>query len=202
MKTIYCAGPLFNAQERDNMTCISSVLEEAGYKTFLPHRDGIELAALSKELAKKAEAIDDIDSLLAQIIFYVDSYQVANCDGLALNLNGRVPDEGAMVEAGLAWSFGKPVVIYKDDSRSLLKGKDNPLVTGLANFEILDRLELIPMEFQKHFANGYHSIKLDWDRLAVHQSRVLKKGEELYDFLRDNRGHTLDCQILRAKLEF
>ena len=32
---IYCAGPLFNPKEREEMSQIASVLEHAGYSAFL-----------------------------------------------------------------------------------------------------------------------------------------------------------------------
>ncbi|OTP76147.1 Nucleoside 2-deoxyribosyltransferase [Caballeronia sordidicola] len=44
MLRVYCAGPLFNARERAEMDSIASVLEQAGFSTFLPHRDGLEFA--------------------------------------------------------------------------------------------------------------------------------------------------------------
>ena len=39
---VYCAGPLFNQAERDEMTAIADILCEAGYVVYLPHRDGME----------------------------------------------------------------------------------------------------------------------------------------------------------------
>ena len=39
---VYCAGPLFNRAERDEMTDIADVLCEAGYTVYLPHRDGMD----------------------------------------------------------------------------------------------------------------------------------------------------------------
>ena len=48
--------------------------------------------------------------------------------------HGRVPDEGAVSEAAIAWAMGKPVIAYKTDVRSAFMGHDNPLVTGLFGF--------------------------------------------------------------------
>ena len=44
IKTIYIAGPLFNALERGCLEDIAYELEADGYDCFLPHRDqtGIE----------------------------------------------------------------------------------------------------------------------------------------------------------------
>lgn len=43
---IYCAGPLFNDKEKEEMTEIAVALEESGFGVFLPHRDGFEFAHL------------------------------------------------------------------------------------------------------------------------------------------------------------
>ena len=50
------------------------------------------------------------------------------CQGLVLNMNRRVPDEGAVAEAAMAWVAGKATVLYKAASGSLIQGSDNPLV--------------------------------------------------------------------------
>ena len=39
---IYCSGPLFCAEEVGGMSAIAQQLEQAGFQTFLPHRDGLE----------------------------------------------------------------------------------------------------------------------------------------------------------------
>ena len=70
-------------------------------------------------------------------IFALDAYQVVvGCGSLVCNINGRVPDEGAVAEASMAWTLGKPVVLYKQDIRTAVSGRDNPLVAGLAEFAV------------------------------------------------------------------
>ena len=39
---IYCSGPLFCPEEQGGMAALARVLEDAGYGTFLPQRDGLE----------------------------------------------------------------------------------------------------------------------------------------------------------------
>ena len=46
---------------------------------------------------------------------------------------GRTPDEGAVSEAAMAWTLGKPMVAYKDDVRSLIAGRVNPPLVGLVS---------------------------------------------------------------------
>jgi nucleoside 2-deoxyribosyltransferase len=46
MLRVYCAGPLFNVDERADIDSIASMLEHSGFSTFLLHRDGLEFARL------------------------------------------------------------------------------------------------------------------------------------------------------------
>jgi hypothetical protein len=73
------------------------------------------------------------------------------CQGLVLNMNGRVPDEGAVAEAAMAWVAGKAMVLYKADSRSLIQGSDNPLVLGLGNFVSVSTIPEIAYAFTQLF---------------------------------------------------
>lgn len=149
MKKIYCAGPLFNDSEKNEMDSIAQVLEGAGYEVFLPHRDGLEYANLYGDFESLGVASASAREILNKAIFYLDVYHVLDSDGLVLNINGRVPDEGAMVEAGIAWGNGKPVCIYKKDARTLIAGSDNPMITGLSNFSTFDSVEAIPSFFMQ-----------------------------------------------------
>jgi nucleoside 2-deoxyribosyltransferase len=144
-KRIYCAGPLFTDKEREEMEQIASTLEDAGYTTFLPQRDGLELSECVECLVHSGTAPDEAGRLMSRAIFALDVYQLLHrCDALVANLNGRVPDEGTVSEAAMAWARGKPVVGYKADSRTAFDGQDNPLVAGLFAFSLCDSIEELP----------------------------------------------------------
>jgi len=149
---IYCAGPLFNPKEREEMGMIASTLRNAGYSVFLPQEDGLEFAKLFPLLIEKVELSQFAGRILNMAIFSLDLYQIINSDGLVVNLNGRVPDEGAMVEAGIAWSHNKALVIFKNDDRSLIQGHCNPMVMGLCHFQFVDECSDIPKAFATKFA--------------------------------------------------
>jgi len=151
---IYCAGPLFNPKEREDMNSIATVLEAAGYSVFLPQRDGLELARLLPVLIEKDISEEKASIVLNNAIFSLDIFEVIESDGLILNINGRVPDEGAMVEAGIAWAHEKPIVIFKNDDRSLIQGNCNPLVMGLSDFKFVDKYEKIPVVFEENFSES------------------------------------------------
>ncbi len=174
---IYCAGPLFNDKEREEMTDIASSLETANFDVFLPHRDGIEFSKISDRLLEQGYQPKEANLLLSTAIFFIDTYKVADSDGLVINLNGRVPDEGAVVEAGIAWSLNIPVVIYKNDSRSKINGTDNPLVLGLSSFRVVNRVSAIVEEFNKHFSNSNNFRKSHSNGVTIPS---FKNGKKLY----------------------
>jgi nucleoside 2-deoxyribosyltransferase len=148
---IYCAGPLFNPKEREEMASIASALDSAGYEYFLPQEDGLEFAKLLPTFIAKNIHPLQATIILNMAIFALDVFEIIDSDGLALNLNGRVPDEGAMVEAGIAWANNKSLVIFKNDDRSLIQGNCNPLVMGLSNFEFVENYKDIPIAFTEKF---------------------------------------------------
>lgn len=142
---IYCAGPLFNQAERDEMTAISDVLCEAGYTVYLPHRDGMEFRLVLDELVDRGWPAPLAAHFLHSAIFALDVYQLAvECQAVTWNLNGRVPDEGAVSEAAIAWTLGKPIVAYMDDARTLISGRVNPMLVGLVEFDTKFSIGEIP----------------------------------------------------------
>ncbi|WP_421376568.1 nucleoside 2-deoxyribosyltransferase [Paraburkholderia sp. DD10] len=170
MPRAYCAGPLFNAAERAEMDSIARTLEAAGYATFLPHRDGLEFARLKPELEKLGASADEAARILDRAIFSLDTYQLLRrCDVVVANLNGRVADEGTVVEASLAWHAGKPLVLFKADARSMLGGSDNPMLTGLGEFDVIDRLSALPQAVDEAIAR---------DR-ARRVEETLRRGAEI-----------------------
>ena len=120
-KRIYLAGPMFNQAEKDFNLKITKLLEEFGYQVFLPQRDGIEGALLEGKT----------DEELVEIIFPLDVDEVTKADIIFMNLDGRVPDEGACVELGLAYAMGKRCYGFKTDTRSVEHVMDlNPMISG------------------------------------------------------------------------
>ena len=120
-KSVYFAGPMFNQAEKEFNVEIAALLEEYGYEVFLPQRDGIEAAQLEGKSEEE----------LIKMIFDLDSSEVEKADILFMNLDGRVPDEGACVELGIAYGNGKRCYGFKTDTRSIETGLDlNPMISG------------------------------------------------------------------------
>lgn len=123
-KKVYFAGPLFNHAEKDFNRKVVEILEENGYQVFLPQRDGIEAALLEGKSEEE----------LTRMIFDLDSGEVEKADIIFMNLDGRVPDEGACVELGIAFGKGKRCYGFKTDTRSMELGLDlNPMISGCMN---------------------------------------------------------------------
>lgn len=90
--------------------------------------------------------------MLARAVFSLDTFELLNrADAVVVNLNGRVPDEGAVVEAALAWHSGKALVLYKKDARSKLAGEDNPMITGLGRFCVCSSIADLPTTIRAEF---------------------------------------------------
>lgn len=174
---IYCAGPLFNASERAEMEMLAEMLEQAGFKTFLPHRDGFLFAEILPDIIKAGYPQDVAKWMARQAIFALDVYQVLiGCDGIIVNLNGRVPDEGAVCEGAIAWTAGKAVVLFKDDARSLLAGLDNPLVAGLGSFRLVTRAEDLAKVLE-HALTARASGAVQEEKLPVPVRQAASQGE-------------------------
>ncbi|MHB8900801.1 MAG: nucleoside 2-deoxyribosyltransferase [Thermoguttaceae bacterium] len=135
LRRVYCAGPLFNHAERMEMCQIAEALRTDDFEPFLPHEE-IQFAEVHPLLVEGGLGPAEAGQVLHEAIFALDVYFVIlGCGSLVLNLNGRVPDEGAVAEATMAWMLGKPMVFYKADSRSLIEGRDNPILAGQTGFE-------------------------------------------------------------------
>lgn len=145
-KKVYFAGPLFNQSEKDFNLKLTNVLEEFGYEVFLPQRDGIEAALLEGKTEEE----------LIEIIFNLDEKNVLDADIIFMNLDGRVPDEGACVELGIAYQSGKRCYGFKTDTRSVELGMDlNPMISGcmIKIFKNFDGDELIK-ELKEYLTNN------------------------------------------------
>ncbi|HQU46046.1 MAG TPA: nucleoside 2-deoxyribosyltransferase [Pirellulales bacterium] len=176
----YCAGPLLNEAERSEMSAIAASLLRAGFQPFVPHADGLEFAKVQPYLAAQGYDPATAGRLLHEAIFALDVYQVViGCGSLVMNMNGRVPDEGAVAEAAMAWMLGKPIVIYKADARTKVSGRDNPLLVGLSDFETVEEIEALGASLAARHA----ALRPDPDTAVVcppHLCERLAAGERLW----------------------
>lgn len=112
MPYLYIAGPLFNSHERWYLEQIAALLENAGYTTFVPHRD--------------AGLVDKNAPLDRPRIFRADMAALDACDGCVALLTGADHDSGTCGELGYLYAKGKPCIGISDDMRWM-----NNLIWGL-----------------------------------------------------------------------
>ena len=117
------AGPLFCNAEKEYNLIIRDALVNAGFDVFLPQESGINADKMhTSDPVKKVE--------MGRKIFQKDMAEVEKADILVINLDGRVPDEGACVELGYAFASGKECFAIKTDVRTAEFGVDNLMISG------------------------------------------------------------------------
>ena len=107
--TLYFAAPLFSAAERRFNLALTEKLETSGFSVFLPQRDGVERDRPPFDTMPADEK--------RQRLFETDRDQIFSAEVFLFVLDGRVPDEGACVELGLAYAH-----TYLSGKRKLLVG--------------------------------------------------------------------------------
>jgi nucleoside 2-deoxyribosyltransferase len=133
---VYCSGPMFSVGDKREQHAIAKALEAAGFTTYLPQRDGIEVGrvmALVNHPLLEGFIADKVMLRVRKWVFALDMFQLLErCKALVFNLDGRTPDDGSVVETAAAFTAGKPLVIYKSSPITMLAGADNPMVEGLS----------------------------------------------------------------------
>tara|TARA_B100002003_G_scaffold231791_1_gene243063 strand:+ start:35 stop:616 length:582 start_codon:yes stop_codon:yes gene_type:complete len=146
IKKVYIASPLYSTKEQKDNCEIEEALRRAGYDTFLPQRDGFTYVDLFKQVQNEGYAHEEARDIALGLIMHLDVYQVCeSCDATVLNLNGRFSDEGAVSEGALCFRSERPLVIFKGNNPSFAMENYSPLVTGLTRFEIVGKVEDIPI---------------------------------------------------------
>ena len=92
---LYFAGPLFSEAEKRFNQQLTDKIEALGYRVFLPQRDGVERGRSPYD----AMPLDE----RRRLRFALDKDNVLACGVFLFVLDGRVPDEGACVELGIAY---------------------------------------------------------------------------------------------------
>jgi nucleoside 2-deoxyribosyltransferase len=172
---IYCSGPLFCAEEVGGMSAIAKVLEDAGFQTFLPHRDGLEAYIMRFGNSSFPSTITSIRTRVDYAIFSLDVYElIERCGAVVCNLNGRVPDEGMIVEAALAYAAGKPLVFLKDDARAPFGGYDNSMLTSLVHGKIVRKIKELPSALNQEISQ-----KTDLATLSNDLKKAISYGKRI-----------------------
>jgi nucleoside 2-deoxyribosyltransferase len=150
---IYFAAPLFCQAELAFNRRLATKLEERGFAVFLPQRDGIERCMLSESPYREMN-----DAERRRAIFSLDRDKILEAEIFLFVLDGRVPDEGACVELGIAYAQAhltrrdKLLIGLQTDSRAAFpEAKLNAMVHGALDTLTEDEDDLIAaLEAYRH----------------------------------------------------
>jgi nucleoside 2-deoxyribosyltransferase len=124
---IYLAAPQFSTAEKEYNTKLTSLLESAGFEVFSPQRDSAQ--------AKQHDYVALPKEARRETMFELDRDQILGADIFLYVLDGRVPDEGAAVELGIAYmakmtgSHLKHVIgLHTDRRAAFLEVSLNPML--------------------------------------------------------------------------
>ena len=127
MIKLYFAGPLFNIAERTFNAALAKQIEELGYTVFLPQRDGIEKLTNDQSITKDEKR---------KLMFEFDRDRILESDVFLFVLDGRVPDDGACVELGIAYTDKyinnkktRIIGIHTDSHAAFIEGRLNPMLS-------------------------------------------------------------------------
>ena len=124
---IYLAGPLFSEAERHFNLELTERLEALDFRVFLPQRDGVEREKPPYDTMTPEER--------RHAMFHLDKTRILDADVFLFVLDGRVPDEGACVELGIAYcqkylQNGEKLLVglHTDTRAAFIGGRLNPMV--------------------------------------------------------------------------
>ena len=114
-KTIYLANPYgFSAQQKALLLPeLIKALEDLGLEVWEPF--------------ERNNQVDTAQPGWAYRIGQADFRDVRDSDAIFAVVNGVPPDEGVMVELGMAIALGKPTFLFRDDFRHATDSEEYPL---------------------------------------------------------------------------
>ena len=114
-KTIYLANPYgFSEQQKTRLLPeLIAALESLGLEVWEPFQ--------------RNNQVDFSEPGWAYRIAQADCRDVRDADAIFAVVNGTPPDEGVMVELGIAIALGKPTFLFRDDFRRVTDSEEYPL---------------------------------------------------------------------------
>lgn len=114
-KTLYLANPYgFSAQQRSLLLPpLVAALTELGAEVWEPF--------------ERNNQVDFSQAGWSYQVAQADVQDVRACDGIFAVVNGTPPDEGVMVELGVAIALQKAIFLFRDDFRRCTDSENYPL---------------------------------------------------------------------------
>lgn len=179
---IYCSGPLFCPGEVNAMAAIARTMEDSGWSAYLPHRDGVEAFVMKNTDNFLANLFLPLVRFFHRLTFAVDVYFILKCHCLVFNANGRVPDEGGVVEIGLAFAAGKPVLLYREALQSAGPDIDPMIIGTMALAAPAEAINQIPEQADQVNRAGYRPSDLTGatGSRSTHMQGVVRLGHRAW----------------------
>ena len=114
-KIIYLASPYGFSQQQKALLLppLVQALKDLGAEVWEPFA--------------RNNQIDFSQAGWAYSVAQADLQDVKNCDGIFAVVNGTPPDEGVMVELGVAIALNKAIFLFRDDFRRCTDSEQYPL---------------------------------------------------------------------------
>jgi hypothetical protein len=114
-KKLYLANPYgFSTQQKAQLLpSFVQILEQLGAEVWEPFQ--------------RNNQVDFSQPGWAYAVGQADVRDVKDCDGIFAIINGTPPDEGVMVELGIAIALGKAIFLFRDDFRRCTDSGEYPL---------------------------------------------------------------------------
>ncbi len=114
-KTVYLASPYGFSEQQKTLLLpqLVAALEELGLEVWEPFA--------------RNNQVDGAEPDWAWRIGQADVRDVREADAIFAVVNGVPPDEGVMVELGIAIALGKPTFLFRDDFRRATDSENYPL---------------------------------------------------------------------------
>ncbi len=139
---VYLAAPLFSEAERRFNLELTQRLEAFSFDVFLPQRDGVECDRPPYDTMTPDER--------RHAMFNLDRTRILDSDVFLFMLDGRVPDEGACVELGIAYcqkylQNGEKLLVglHTDTRAAFIGGRLNPMVRVPLDYIVDDEETLL-----------------------------------------------------------
>jgi deoxyadenosine/deoxycytidine kinase/nucleoside 2-deoxyribosyltransferase len=129
----YCAAGPFDRDERSFAASVKAVLDDLGYETRFPQENAGSIKSNMARGMTLAEARHEV--------FEKNLRAVEDSDVLVFLLDGRVPDEGTCIEAGVAFGRGKRCIGLKTDASSVDPADNNLMIDGVLDYQIARDLD-------------------------------------------------------------
>ncbi len=184
---VYLAGAAYTPEEMQGLEVLAGHLVRAGWDVYLPVSEGLEQQLLTPAAAPRGNHLLFFREVLERAAFALEIYQIVErCDALVFSLNGRVPDEGGVFKAAVAFAAGKPLVLYKRDHRSKLHGNDNAMVSGLSpSFSSVRKAKALPKKLDDAVARaaGYNGAPYAKAAIPPLVRQLAGQGRQVQDLL-------------------